>query len=376
MENEKRINWLSLFIRIIIIFIFILIVIWLISKIIVKNKLSDTFINNINNMEKVSLEYFKTIDLPLEKGKSIKVTLDELIEKKLITSDHNEIQNSCDVKKSHSEITRTQDNYVIKTTLKCGKEENKIKTELSLKDCKNCNQLKEENNNQNEQEKVNNSTANGITHYEYVKETTLYTKWMRGTLTGDNIENKYEYYGIAYDTYYTLGVISQNQKTITYTLKLNKVPNKNYYFTSIEEATNFKEEEKNKYTEETDVSIYKGNKVNIPQNIEQHSLGKTNFTYKLFPYYRKGSFYVKVTINVNNTDGVTPYYDNNLKQNAYLIPLKIIIKFSSDTISETKPEGKYDTISYYRYVTKNKDIIWSTKPSVDGYTKTGRTQVK
>ena len=86
MESEKRINWLSLFIKIVIVFIFVLIVIWLISKIIGNNKLSDTFKNNINNMEKVSIDYFKTIDLPLEKGQSIKVTLEELIDKELIVA--------------------------------------------------------------------------------------------------------------------------------------------------------------------------------------------------------------------------------------------------------------------------------------------------
>ena len=55
MEDERRINWLSLFIKIVIIFIFALIIIWLVSKIINKNKLSETFNNNINNMEKVSI---------------------------------------------------------------------------------------------------------------------------------------------------------------------------------------------------------------------------------------------------------------------------------------------------------------------------------
>ena len=54
MEDERRINWLSLFIKIVIIFIFALIIIWLVSKIINKNKLSETFNNNINNRLKKS----------------------------------------------------------------------------------------------------------------------------------------------------------------------------------------------------------------------------------------------------------------------------------------------------------------------------------
>ena len=84
MEDERQINWLSLFIKIIIIFIFAIILIWLVSKIINSSKPSETFKNNINNMEEVAVSYFKEIDLPQEKGKSTKITLEEMIEKKLI----------------------------------------------------------------------------------------------------------------------------------------------------------------------------------------------------------------------------------------------------------------------------------------------------
>ena len=68
MEDEKKINWLSLFIKIVIAFAFILIIVWLVSKLINRNKLSDTFKNNINNMETVAVKYFKDIDLPVYKS--------------------------------------------------------------------------------------------------------------------------------------------------------------------------------------------------------------------------------------------------------------------------------------------------------------------
>ena len=81
MEDENRINWLGLFIKIVIIFIFALIIVWLVVKIIGRNKLSDTFKNNINSMESVAVEYFKGEDLPLSKGQSKKITLQEMIDK-------------------------------------------------------------------------------------------------------------------------------------------------------------------------------------------------------------------------------------------------------------------------------------------------------
>ena len=387
MESERRINWLSLFIKIVIIFIFALIIIWLISKIVGNNKLSETFTNNINNMEKVSVEYFKTIDLPLEKGKSIKITLEELIEKELIVSAGNNSDNTCDTKESYSKITREKDNYVVTTTLKCGKEKDTIKKKFSLKDCKNCNvtandETNKDNNENSSSNSSNNSTTNtngtsGITYYEHVKETTTYTKWMRGSLTGDGIENRYEYYGVDYATYYSLGIIPKDKTSITYILKLNRVPNSNYYFTTIEEVNNFNKDEENKYSNEKDVSVYNGNKISIPSNnIAKYSLGESNFTYKLSPYYRDDSFYIRVTVNITSTKGIETYYDTKTKEDVYFVPLKIKVKFASNEISDTIPPGDYETMSYYRYVTVDKETIWSTENYVEGYTKTGNTTVK
>lgn len=384
MESEKRINWLSLFIKIVIVFIFALIIIWLVSKIIGNNKLSETFINNINNMEKVSVDYFKTIDLPLAKGKSTKVTLGELIEKELIVSVNKDSDNACDIEKSYSKITREKDKYSVETTLICGKEKDKIKTDFSLKDCKNCNK-KESDDNQTDESKENTNnesnntsdTASGITYYEHVKETKHYTKWASGSQTGDNIENKYEYYGVKYDTYYTIGAIPSDKKYITYTLKLDNVPDRKYYFTTIEESNAFNKSEENNYLNEKDSSIFKGRKINIPtKDIYKYSLTESNITYKLSPYYREGEFYVRVTVNVKDSKNIEKYYNKNTKEDVYLIPLQIKLKFASNEITETKPAGEYETISYYRYVTVNKERIWSKESYVEGYTKTGNTEIR
>ena len=158
---------------------------------------------------------------------------------------------------------------------------------------------------------------------------------------------------------------------------MNSVPNKKYYFTTIEDVDNFSVSEEKSYLNEKNVSLYKGSKINAPsKDIQKYSLGETNFTYKLSPYCREGSFYIRVTINVTNTDDVQTYYDNKLQKNAYLVPLKINVKFASNEISETKPNGEYETISYYRYVTVNKETVWSKEKYVEGYTKTGNTQIK
>ena len=68
-------------------------------------------------------------------------------------------------------------------------------------------------------------------------------------------------------------------------------------------------------------------------------------------------------------------YIKNIKDK-YLVPIKITIKFNSGDIVTTKPEGSYDTITYYRYIQKNRDVIWSEDNYVEGYTKTGNTKVQ
>ena len=392
MEDDKKINWLGLFIKMVIIFVFVIIIIWLLSKIIGSNKTSEVFTNNLNNMEKVAIDYFKTVDLPLKKGKSQKITLGEMIDKELIVSINTESKNTCDTKNSYSKITRKDKNYVVETTLKCGKEKDTKVSKFSFKDCKNCNanntstdktksDTKEDKNNQTKNNEVKNDTNtsnNKIKYYEYVKESVSYTKWMRGPITGANIENKYEYYQVAENTYYTLEYIKEDElnKEFTYTIKLDNVPNSKYYFMTVKESKYYQNNNSN-YLNSKNTSIISGNKITLSKytDISNDSLKEGNFTYKLTPYYRNGQFLVAVTIKVDNTNNVSKYYDKDIKKNVYFIPLEINIKFASDEILNTKPtSGSYETISYYRYVTTKREVIWSQEENLDGYTKTGNTK--
>lgn len=399
MEKERKINWLGLFIKIIIIFVFVLIIIWLISKIRLKTKVSDTFKNNINNMETVATNYFKDVDLPLEKGKSLKITLKDMIDKGLIVSNDKDSSVSCNQSKSYSKITRKKNNYLMSTTLNCGEEKNTITKKFSFKDCKNCiNNTKKENTsvNKNKENKVveetkNNSDVktstnqgnntnletNGITYYEYVKESTTYTKWMKGNITGNNVENKYEYYRVINNIYYTLGVIKASDfkvgNKISYTIKLNNVPKDNYYYSLKKEVYYYQSDEESKYLANEN-AMMDNNKYTIANSINKYSLTSDNFTYTVSPYYRKGNFYIDIDITITSTDGVRAY--NDKKYNIYYVPLKLKMQFASDEIITSVPDGEYETISYYRYVEKARDIIWSSENYVEGYTKTGRSEIR
>lgn len=399
MEKERKISWLGLFIKIIIIFVFILIIIWLISKIALKTKLSDAFKNNINNMETVATNYFKDVDLPLEKGKSLKITLKEMIDKGLIVSNDKESSVSCDSLRSYSKITRKKNNYLMSTTLKCGDEKDTITKKFSFKDCKNCINItqkeetnkeketkdtisKEEKNTSNKNPNDNQGTndipvATGTTYYEYAKENITYTKWMKGNITGNNVENKYEYYSVSNNTYYTLGVIKSNEfiegNKISYTIKFSSVPKKNYYYTSIKEVEYYQPSDEVNYLS-NDNSMINSPKYSIAKSINNYSLTSNNFNYTVSPYFRKGDFYVDIEITITSTSGIKPY--NDKKNNIYYVPLKLNIQFACDEITTSVPNGDYETITYYRYVEKTRDIVWSSDNSVEGYTKTGRSEIR
>ena len=155
--------------------------------------------------------------------------------------------------------------------------------------------------------------------------------------------------------------------TIEYRLKLNDVPNSKYYFTTIKESSYYNDEKE--FASDKSISVVKDSSLNI-DNIKEYSLKENNFTYKLTPYYYKGTFYINVKVNIKSLEGI-----KNIKDK-YLVPIKITIKFNSGDIVTTKPEGSYDTITYYRYIQKNRDVIWSEDNYVEGYTKTGNTKVQ
>lgn len=389
MTNAKKISWFSLFIKIIIVFVTILIMAWLVGKIINKNNLSSTFKNNINNMEEAAIKYFKNIDLPTEKGKSKKITLEEMEKEGLIEKVNSKNGATCNTKKSYSKIIRKKDNYLVETFLECGKESNTITRKFALEDCKNCNSNEIENINNEDNttniddnnNNINNHVVeekNNITYYEYVKETISYSNWMTGDKTGTNIENRYEYYSIANKEYYSIGIVSEKSiknNHIEYILKLNNVPNKDYYYTKITSSNYFDKNELNNYINEKDISMVNSKEINI-SNVENYMLKKDNFTYTLTPYYNKGQFYVKVKININNLNNVDKYYDNTTNSGIYLIPIKLNIHFDNGKVSETKPDGEYEIISYYRYIEVNKEIKWSSENYLEGYVKTGNSKVQ
>ena len=112
MEKEYQISWFKI-IGIVALIAIIAIIICLIYP---KNNNSDslltqqTYISNITLMKNAGFEYFQGSRLPEEVGDTTKLTLDEMLARNLIVEFSDEEGNTCDLKNSYIEASKTTDN--------------------------------------------------------------------------------------------------------------------------------------------------------------------------------------------------------------------------------------------------------------------------
>lgn len=161
-ETDKKFfskNLILLILKLIFLAIFIFIICWLFLKTKKNNVVTEVeqdYVNNINMMKEAATEYFVKEKLPKNVGKSSKLTLEEMLNQKLLIDFTNNGKN-CNVNDSFVQATKTADNnYALKVYLKCQDKEDYIITTIENKDiiCNNCQNTNSSNS------KVNSSTTN------------------------------------------------------------------------------------------------------------------------------------------------------------------------------------------------------------------------
>ena len=130
-DNEKKINWLDIFKKLIKIVIVILVVLGLIALITrcTKNTKKNNVIEpepvnlstELDKIQDATLKYITKDTLPTETGASKTVKLKYLINKGLIETVSDATGTKCDENESYSEVTKLTNNYALKTSLTCGK---------------------------------------------------------------------------------------------------------------------------------------------------------------------------------------------------------------------------------------------------------------
>ena len=136
--------------KLILIIIFVFLLVWLLPKFIapkvIENMNSNTttsieseeisalgsqiFNENLNAMKEAAIAYYTDERLPKEVGESDKMTLSDMIGKKLITALIDRNNKACDVDESYVKITKADDEYILKVNLKDSEKEDYILVHL------------------------------------------------------------------------------------------------------------------------------------------------------------------------------------------------------------------------------------------------------
>ena len=155
MYNEEYENrgfpFKDFLLKLILIIIFVFLLVWLLPKFIApaisknleaNNKnvtiseksldalTSQIFADNIERMKEAAISYYTVERLPEEVGESDKMTLSDMIGKKIITPLVDKNNKAVDVEESYVKITKTEDEYILKVNIKDSEKEDYILVHL------------------------------------------------------------------------------------------------------------------------------------------------------------------------------------------------------------------------------------------------------
>ena len=123
--------------------------------------LNQIFADNIERMKDAAKDYYTVDRVPKKEGETFKLTLQEMIDKKLILPLTDKNGEMCDTTASYTEITKVGNEWQLKINLSCGSEEEYIIVYLGCHDyCKNYICERED------EEKPNNNNGNGSKEYD------------------------------------------------------------------------------------------------------------------------------------------------------------------------------------------------------------------
>ena len=140
--NEKRQTLKGIFVKIVLVVLLIFVLMMLFpTRGFVTNyvdeKVSETggvdnFNNNLLAMATAGSGYFTASRLPEETGDTVKMTLGEMYDNKLLVEFSDSNNRVCDNKKSYIEVTKEDDEYTMKVNLSCTDKEDYIMLHMGL----------------------------------------------------------------------------------------------------------------------------------------------------------------------------------------------------------------------------------------------------
>lgn len=138
-ERNEGFSFKTIILQLLFFALFIFIIFWLFPT---KNYLDkkidtlyvDNFSTNLNSMKEAGISYFTTERLPEKEGDTVKITLKQMLELKLLLPFTDKNGNQCDTEGSYIEVTKMASEYVMKVNLKCAGMEQYILVHLGCYD--------------------------------------------------------------------------------------------------------------------------------------------------------------------------------------------------------------------------------------------------
>ena len=144
-ERRNTFNLRDIVLQLLLVILFVFIMIWLFptksyleENFVGKDEISSEiamqleglygrlFTDNIESMRDAAQGYFTNERLPKNVGDSVTLTLDEMLEKKLVLSFRDSNNKTCDVNSSYVQVTKMNDEYQMKVQLSCSDYEDYI----------------------------------------------------------------------------------------------------------------------------------------------------------------------------------------------------------------------------------------------------------
>ena len=130
-EEKRGFPIRDFLLKLVLVIIFVLLLMWLLptgsKKDVDLSPLTDRIFNaNIQEMKEAAIPYFTTERLPKNVGDDVKLTLQQMLDLKLLLPFTDKNGDTCDTKNSYVLVTKEETEYLMKVYLKCNDDEDYI----------------------------------------------------------------------------------------------------------------------------------------------------------------------------------------------------------------------------------------------------------
>lgn len=398
---EERKNSFSLkdvVLQLMLVILFIFVMIWLFPT---KSYLEDNYVSdgslqeqlkalygqiyttNITNMSDAATKYFTNERLPKKVGESTKITLSEMLNKKMLIEFKDSNNNSCDVNNSYVEVTKMDNEYQMKVQLTCTDYSDYIIVYLGCYDyCDSC--QKQTTTNNKKDDSVKPVSKKYMYEYRLVTQNKYsdwsgWSSWSTNKVTNDNLTNvELKTESVIVDYKYKKVITGYENKEVTkyryedkevqVGTKEVKVGTKTIEKDATKKSTSYSDWVKagivtSKYAL-SNTSTVKYEYISDSTTIDCDDVCKNVTIYKYTKYTRSaigGKYECSTGWTLSGTKCTkvvdvykeVPIYETQSVKVAYT-------DYEKTPIYETKKVAVYDDVKYYRYRTRKQVSVAST----------------